>query len=233
MLPLHVFVLIQSEASGLLWPHPEAAGGEGPVRVPSQGRHHTHHLWVARRGPRTPRGPRSQEGVCETIDHNVASVCTDTPCIQFSSLNACTNNCIFLPCFVLYQCPMTMSFLQLKRMFKKESLVKKTSENAETQGANQHSTDKTDSLYGTCWFWFMSVAHQKCCLAIFWQISSLKQMTSSNSNCRIILDPYSLYLITGHLITAHLLQGSSPTVKIYSSCFAQSQVTAYTSQLYM
>uniref|UniRef100_A0A674ABQ7 (E3-independent) E2 ubiquitin-conjugating enzyme n=1 Tax=Salmo trutta TaxID=8032 RepID=A0A674ABQ7_SALTR len=39
---------------------------------------------------------------------------------------------------------------KLKRMFKKESLVKKTSENAETQGANQHSTDKTDSLCGTC-----------------------------------------------------------------------------------
>uniref|UniRef100_A0A4W5RJH7 (E3-independent) E2 ubiquitin-conjugating enzyme n=1 Tax=Hucho hucho TaxID=62062 RepID=A0A4W5RJH7_9TELE len=34
-------------------------------------------------------------------------------------------------------------------MFKKESLVKKTSENAETQGANQHASDKTDSLYGT------------------------------------------------------------------------------------
>nr|XP_046188085.1 LOW QUALITY PROTEIN: (E3-independent) E2 ubiquitin-conjugating enzyme UBE2O-like [Oncorhynchus gorbuscha] len=37
---------------------------------------------------------------------------------------------------------------KLKRMFKKESLGKKTSENAETQGANQHSTDKTDSFYG-------------------------------------------------------------------------------------
>uniref|UniRef100_A0A8C7MNE0 (E3-independent) E2 ubiquitin-conjugating enzyme n=1 Tax=Oncorhynchus kisutch TaxID=8019 RepID=A0A8C7MNE0_ONCKI len=39
---------------------------------------------------------------------------------------------------------------KLKRMFKKESLGKKTSESAETQEANQHSTDKTDSFYGTC-----------------------------------------------------------------------------------
>lgn len=178
MLPLHVFVLIQSEASGLLRPHPEAAGGEGPVRVPSQGRHHTHHLWVARRGPRTPRGPRSQEGVCETIDHNVASVCTDTPCIQFSSLNACTNNCIFLPCFVLYQCPMTMSFLQLKRMFKKELLGKKTSENADTQGANQHSTDNTDSLDGTCCFYlYYFIRHFS--LSFFGRYPHLKLMTSS------------------------------------------------------
>uniref|UniRef100_A0AAZ3PWC7 (E3-independent) E2 ubiquitin-conjugating enzyme n=1 Tax=Oncorhynchus tshawytscha TaxID=74940 RepID=A0AAZ3PWC7_ONCTS len=38
---------------------------------------------------------------------------------------------------------------KLKRMFKKESLGKKTSESAESQGANQHSTDKTDSFYGT------------------------------------------------------------------------------------
>ncbi|XP_038822645.1 (E3-independent) E2 ubiquitin-conjugating enzyme UBE2O-like [Salvelinus namaycush] len=33
---------------------------------------------------------------------------------------------------------------KLKRMFKKELLGKKTSENADTQGANQHSTDNTD-----------------------------------------------------------------------------------------
>ncbi|XP_013986892.1 (E3-independent) E2 ubiquitin-conjugating enzyme UBE2O isoform X1 [Salmo salar] len=37
---------------------------------------------------------------------------------------------------------------KLKRMFKKELLGKKTSENADTQGANQHSTDNTDSLDG-------------------------------------------------------------------------------------
>ncbi|CAB1344907.1 unnamed protein product [Coregonus sp. 'balchen'] len=49
---------------------------------------------------------------------------------------------------VARKCLMTMSFLQLKRMFKKELLGKKTSDNAETQGANQHSTDKTDSLDG-------------------------------------------------------------------------------------
>ncbi|CDQ64117.1 unnamed protein product [Oncorhynchus mykiss] len=37
---------------------------------------------------------------------------------------------------------------KLKRMFKKELLGKKPSENADTQGANQHSTDNTDSLDG-------------------------------------------------------------------------------------
>lgn len=38
--------------------------------------------------------------------------------------------------------------LQLKRMFKKES-GKKTAETADTQGANQHSAEKTESPEGT------------------------------------------------------------------------------------
>jgi hypothetical protein len=90
--PPHTCVLIQSEASGLLRPHPEAAGVESPVRVPSQGRHHTHHLWVARRGPRTPRGPRSQEGVwVRRKGRGNVSIY-----IQYQSKVQTPNSCVFL-----------------------------------------------------------------------------------------------------------------------------------------
>lgn len=54
--------LPQGAAPGSLRPHAEAAGREGPVRVPRQARRHAHHLRGSRGSPSTAGGPRGQEG---------------------------------------------------------------------------------------------------------------------------------------------------------------------------